>query len=136
MKIQPLYLNNNFTNQQTFKGMHVIDSNVQKLLLTTLEPKQLDALAGIIKEQQNNSVHVLLDSKNGRRLKASLFSAYRLKDLKEKYEQIPVLESKFHFIKRIAKIANKYKEQVKDFEVLRLNWDYSMLPEWKSKMYL
>ena len=123
-----------FTSQQKFKGLHVIDTKVQKTLLTSLNSKQLNTLSGLIKEQENNSIHILLDSKTGNHLKASLLSPYRIKDFKTNYKQVPIFESKLHFIKRVVKIANKYKQQIKDFEVLKLNWAYSILPEWKNKM--
>lgn len=137
MKIQPSYLTNNSNTQPTFKGLHVIDTNVQKLLLTSLKPKKLDVLSKLIKEQQQNSVHILLDSNNEKRLNASLMCEYRLRGFrKTKFKQIPILESKLHFIKRVAKIANKYKKQIEDLKVLKLKWDYSSLPEWITKMYL
>ena len=41
-----------------------------------------------------------------------------------------------HFIQRVANTANKYKQQIKNFKVLKLNWIYSVLPEWKDKMHL
>ena len=111
-----------------------MDPKVQKHLLTTLNPKQLNNLSKIAKSQEDNSVHILLTSAKGNRLKASLFCPYRIKDMKTDYKQIPVFESKFHFIKRVVKIADKYKQQIKGFKILKLNWAYSMLPEWKNKM--
>ncbi len=123
-----------FSSQQNFKGFHVLDTKAQKSLLTSLNSKQLNTLSGYVKEQESNSVHILLTSAKGNRLKASLFCPYRIKDMKTDYKQIPVFESKFHFIKRVVKIADKYKQQIKGFKVLKLNWAYSMLPEWKNKM--
>ena len=134
MKISSLYSAN--SSKPTFKELHVINPEVQKLLLTELKPKQLGILSELIKEQQNNSVHILLNSKNGKQLNASLMCMYRLQNFKTKYKQIPVLESKIHFIKRVAEIANGYKKQINDFEVLKLKWVYSLLPEWITKMNL
>ncbi len=136
MKIQSQNAICNSAQQPSYKGLHVVNPYVQQFLLTSLKSKQLEELALLIKEQQNNSVHILLDSKDGKLLKASLISDYRIKDFKQKYKQFPIFESKIHFIKRVVNIANNYKQQVKDFEVMKLNWKYSLLKEWKTKMHL
>lgn len=133
MKTLPI---SSYNNNSTFKGLHVTNPDVQKLLLTKLNSKQLDELSQIIKEQQNNSVHILLDSKNGKRLDAFLVCLYRIQDFKTKYKQIPLLESKFNFIKRIVNVANEYNRQLQNLEVLKLKWDYPLLQEWVTKMYL
>lgn len=133
MKTLPI---SSYNNNSTFKGLHVTNPDVQKLLLTKLNSKQLDELSQIIKEQQNNSVHILLDSKNSKRLDASLVCLYRIQDFKTKYKQIPLLESKFNFIKRIVNVANEYNRQLQNLEVLKLKWDYPLLQEWVTKMYL
>lgn len=135
MNIQKINQTNN-SSQPAYKGLHVMDPKVQKQLLTTLNPKQLNNLSKIAKSQEDNSVHILLDSKNGKQLNASLYSPYRIKDFKTEYKQVPFLESKMHFIQRVANTANKYKQQIKNFKVLKLNWIYSVLPEWKDKMNL
>lgn len=134
MKISSAYTANSSNTKPAFKGLHVINPNAQKLLLTELKPQQLKMLSGFIKEQENNSVHILLDSENGKQLNASLICMYRLQNFKTKYKQIPIFESKIHFIKRIAGIANEYKKQIKDLKVLRLQWEYSLLPEWITKI--
>lgn len=136
MNIQNINYTNNYNSSQSFKGLHVTNPKVQGLLLKSLNSKQIETLSNITKNQENNSVHILLDSKNGRTLNASFFCPYRIKDLKTEYKQIPIIESKMHFIKRVAKTANKYKEQIKNFKVFKLNWDYPVLSEWKNKMHL
>ena len=136
MKIRSQNPTYSSTIQPSCKGLHVINPYVQHFLLTSLKSEQLEELAALIKEQQNNSVHILLDSHDGKRLDASLLTYYRIINFNDRYKQIPVFESKFHFIKRVVKIANKYKEQVKDFEVLKLNWQYSLSKEWAVKMHL
>lgn len=133
MKTLPI---SSYNNNSTFKGLHVTNPDVQKLLLTKLNSKQLDELSQIIKEQQNNSVHILLDSKNGKRFDASLVCLYRIQDFKTKYKQIPLFESKFNFIKRIVNVANEYNRQLQNLKVLKLKWDYPLLQEWVTKMYL
>lgn len=135
MKVQPLYRTDNYTNRPTFNGIHVLNPNVQKLILTTLDVKELNALSEFVKKEQSNSVHILLDSKDGKRLNASLVCFYRLSDFKTKYNQIPLVESKFHFIKRVVGAAERYKKQIQNFDVLKLKWDYPMLSEWVSRMY-
>lgn len=132
MKIQPLQ--NNSAVQPAFNGIHVIDTDVQKLLLTSLNPKQLETLSELIKKQQDNSVHILLGSKNGNRLEANLMCAYRLQDFKTKYKQRLFFESKFNFIKRIVDVAEQYKKQIQNLDVHRLQWNYTQLPEWITKM--
>lgn len=134
MKIQQISFSS--TTQPTFKGIHVIDPNVQKLLLTGLKSEQLTELSKLIKDQQDNSVHIILGSKNGKQLNADLTCFYNLQDFKTKYKQKPFFESKFSFIKRVINAANEYKKQIQNFEVLPLKWDYSMLEEWAKKMYL
>lgn len=135
MKVQTLRKTDTYTNRPTFNGIHVLNPNVQKLLLTTLDTKQLDALSEFAKKEQNNSVHILLDSKDGKRLSASLVCLYRLRDFKTKYKQIPLVESKFHFIKRVVGVAERYKKQIQNLDVLKLKWDYPMLSDWVTKMY-
>lgn len=135
MKIQSVYTTNNPIPSQNFNGLHVINPQVQRLLLTSLDSKQLGSLSEMIKAQQNNSVHILLDSKDGKRLNASLASVYRLKDFQTKYKQKILFESKFQFIKRVVNVAEKYKKQIQDFEVVKLKWDYPMLLDWVNKMY-
>ena len=135
MLILPLNASNYSQGQPSFNGLHIIDPKVQKLLLKSLDNKQLVMLSELIKAQENNSVHILLGSENGRRLNASLICDYRLKNLKPKYKQLPVFESKINFIKRVVNIANKYKIQIKNLEVSKLKWIYSSLPEWTNKMY-
>lgn len=135
MKIQEQSFSNTSYRQYSFNGLHVTDTKVQKFLLDSLSSKQLKMLSNFVKEQESNSVHILLDSKNQKRLKASLLCNYRLKNFKTEYIQIPIFESKFHFIKRVVKIANKYKQQIKNYKTIKLEWLYSSLPEWKSKMY-
>lgn len=136
MNIQKVNYTSNSSSSQAFKGLHVTNPKVQGLLLKSLDAKQIETLSNITKNQENNSVHILLDSKNGRTLNASFFCPYRIKNLKTEYKQFPIVESKMHFIKRVAKIADKYKEQIKNFEVFKLNWDYPVLSEWKNKMHL
>ena len=51
-----------FSSQQNFKGFHVLDTKAQKSLLTSLNSKQLNTLSGYVKEQESNSVHILLTS--------------------------------------------------------------------------
>lgn len=114
--------------------MHVINPTVQKLLLTSLNSKELSTLSDLTQKQQNNSVHILLDSKNGKLLNASLMCPYRLKVFKAKYKQIPFFESKIHFIKRVTSVADKYKKQIENLEVHKLKWDYSILREWAEKI--
>lgn len=133
MQIQSISSQNQ--SRQSFMGLHVIDTKVQKLLLTSLNSKQLGTLSSMIKEQENNSVNILLEG-SGNRLNASLHSAYRIKDFKTEYKQIPFIESKMHFIKRVVAVANNYKQQVKDFKVCNLNWEYPVLSEWKKMMKL
>ncbi len=127
---------NNQTKQQAFNGLHVVKPNVQKMLLTDLNNKHVGMLSKFIKEQENNSVHILLDSENGKSLKASLMCEYRMYNFKTEYKQVPFLESKIHFIKRIVETANKYKTQIKNAPVLKLEWNYSSLEEWIQKMYM
>lgn len=134
MKIQPLTFNNNYNNQSSFKGIHVVDTDLQKHLLTKLNKNELKQLSGIMKDQQNNSVHIFFDFDKMKQLKAGLSCEYRLEDFKTKYKQ-RLFESKFNFIKRIVKTANEYREQVKDFKPHRLLWTYDFLPEWLA-MYL
>lgn len=136
MKVQYIYRADNSVIRPTFNGVHVIDTDVQKLLLTTLDSKQIEVLSQLVKKQQNNSVHILLNSKNGKQLNASLICDYRLSDFKPKYKQIPFFESKIHFIKRIVNTAEKYKKQIQDFEVTKLKWKYPVLSEWVNKIYL
>lgn len=133
MQIQSISSQNQ--SRQSFMGLHVIDTKVQKLLLTSLNSKQLGTLSLMVKEQDNNSINILLGA-SGNRLQASLHSAYRIKDFKTEYKQIPFIESKMHFIKRVVKVANKYKQQVKDFKVYNLPWGYDVLAEWKKIMNL
>lgn len=95
MKIQQYSMKNNSINQPTFNELHVIDSKVQKLLLTSLEPKQLDMLSQLIKKEENNSIHILLDSKNGKLLNASLICFYKLKILKLNISKYHFLNQKF-----------------------------------------
>ena len=135
MKIQAVNTKNNPTYSQNFNGLHVINPQVQKLLLTSLDSKQLGALSEMIKAQQNNSVHILLDSNDGKRLNAYLTSVYRLQNFQTKYKQRILFESKFQFIKRIVDAAEKYKKQIQDFEDVKLKWDYPMLLDWVNKMY-
>lgn len=136
MKIQQVHFVNNPAAKLTFNSLHVVDTEVQQLLLTNLKEDQLVRVSEIIKEQKNNSVHIILDSEDGKKLKASLLCQYRLQDFKTKYKQFPIFESKFGFIKRIAKIANKYQKQIDNFEVIPLKWTYFSLTEWTSKMHL
>lgn len=132
MRVQSFQSHSNSTSQLTFKGIHVTDPDVQKLLLTRLNPKQLGELSGLLKEQEDNSVHVFIDSKNGKRLEASMFCEYRIQDFKTEYKQRPFFESKLNFIKRVVGIANEYKKQIKDFEQSKLNWNYSVWQAWKN----
>lgn len=60
--------------------------------------------------------------------------SYRLQDFKTKYSQRFLFESKLNFIKRITNIASGYQKQIQNYEVLKLKWDYDMLPEWISKV--
>ncbi len=135
MKIQKYNQANMSFAQQSFQGLHVIDTKVQGLLLENLNPQQLNTLSTFVKEQESNSVHILLGAKNKNTLQASLLCNYRLKDFKTEYKQLPIFESKFHFIKRVIKIANGYKQQIKNLEINKLKWSYSILPEWKNKIY-
>ena len=64
------------------------------------------------------------------------FRVCDMTNFKTEYKQFPIIESKMHFIKRVAKTANKYKEQIKNFEVFKLNWDYPLLSEWKNKIHI
>ena len=121
MNIQKVSYTSNSKSSQSFKGLHVTNPKVQKLLLKSLDNKQIETLSNIVRNQENNSVHILLDSKNGQTLNASFFCPYRIKNFKTEYKQFPIIESKMHFIKRVAKTANKYKEQIKNFEVFKLN---------------
>lgn len=136
MNIKKVSYTSNSKSSQSFKGLHVTNPKVQKLLLKSLDNKQIETLSNIVKNQENNSVHILLDSKNGQTLNASFFCPYRIKNFKTEYKQFPIIESKMHFIKRVAKTANKYKEQIKNFEVFKLNWDYPLLSEWKNKIHI
>lgn len=136
MKIQQDNFVSKPTTKLTFKGLHVINTDVQQLLLTNLRENHLVRVSEIIKEQKNNSVHIIIDSENGKQLNAQLFCPYRLQRFKTKYKQIPIFESKFGFIKRIAKIANGYQKQIENSELIPLKWTYTLLSEWASKMHL
>ena len=135
MMIQKQQINNSMnTVQPNFKGLHVIDTDVQKLLLKELSSKQLKQLSNYVKEQENNSVHILLDSKNNVQLRATLQCPYRLQNFRPEYKQFFPFESKFHFIKRIVNIANEYKKQIQNYDVNKLNWVYTILPEWSQML--
>lgn len=136
MKIQQDNLVNNPTTKLTFKELHVIDTDVQQLLLTSLRENHLVRVSEIIKEQKNNSVHIIMDLENGKQLNAQLFCPYRLQRVKTKYKQIPIFESKFGFIKRMAKIANGYQKQIENFKLIPLKWTYTLLADWVNKMHL
>ena len=65
MNIQKVSYTSNSKSSQSFKGLHVTNPKVQKLLLKSLDNKQLETLSNIVRNQENNSIHILLDSKNG-----------------------------------------------------------------------
>ena len=85
MNIQKVSYTSNSKSSQSFKGLHVTNPKVQKLLLKSLDNKQIETLSNIVKNQENNSVHILLDSKNGQTLNASFFCPYRIKNFKTEY---------------------------------------------------
>ena len=82
MNIQKVSYTSNSKSSQSFKGLHVTNPKVQKLLLKSLDNKQIETLSNIVRNQENNSVHILLDSKNGQTLNASFFCPYRIKNFK------------------------------------------------------
>ena len=100
-------LNKNNTN---FESIIVSESATRNKILKNLTEKEIINLKNILIKQKNNPVNAYIGlDKN--RLTARLQCEYRLKDFKENYKQIPFFESSLNFIKRIAKICDKYKKQ-------------------------
>ena len=106
MKINPANKSN-----INFQAIVIPESIVRKKILKNLTEKEIIGLKEILIKQKNNPVNAYIGlDKN--RLTASLQCEYRLNDFKEKYKQIPLIESNVSFIKRIARKCDEYKAQL------------------------
>ena len=108
MKINPANKNN-----INFQAIIIPKNIVRKKILKNLSEKEIIGLNEVLIKQENNPVNAYIGlDKN--RLTASLQCEYRLKDFKEKYKQIPLIESNVSFIKRIARKCDEYKAQLEN----------------------
>ena len=98
-------------NSTQFKAIIIPKEKIRRNILNKLNETQLTELKTILQEQQKNPVNAIIDSKN-LYLNAKIFCQYRLQNFKEKYKQIPFLESKLDFIKRVIKKCDEYKKQL------------------------
>ena len=100
-------------NNTNFKSIIVPDKIVSARILKNLDEKNLIDLKNVLIKQKSNPVNAYIGL-DGKRLTASLQCEYRLKDFKEKYKQIPLIESNVSFIKRIARKCDEYKAQLEN----------------------
>ena len=112
MQVSPISnkISSNNNSGIAFRALIVEPETLSKIF-KNLKTEQLIEFKNIVLEQNKNPIHIILNSPKNR-LEASLYCQYRLKNFKEKYKQIPIIESQFNFIKRIVNKANKYKKQL------------------------
>ncbi len=98
-------------NNIAFGRIIIPDGKVRSKILNELSEIEMSALKQDLLQQQNNPVDAIIQ-KGKCGLKAKLVCQYRLKNFKENYKQIPLLESSKEFLKRIIKTCNEYKKQL------------------------
>lgn len=107
MQVNPI-LNSKYGS--SFKSMHVYDQEARKLILKSVNTKQLEELKDIFYKQADNQVFCFIfTSKNKKHLEARIMCRYFINNFKEYYKQIPIFESKFHFVKRMSEQMDKYQ---------------------------
>ena len=112
MKISTKNSNNFSSTNPNFRAIIVPKEKNLAKIVKSLSNEELIEFKNILLEQQHNPVIAFIDSNKYKQLTAKLYCSYYLKDFKEKYTQKFLIESKFDFIKRIAKICNEYKNQL------------------------
>ena len=96
-------------------GIHVYSKKARHLILTSCSNNQIEEIKKIFDKQKNNIVYCFIyPSDNKKRLEAKLMCEKYIVNFKDNYKQIPVLESKLGFIKRLSKRMDKYQNQLRD----------------------
>ena len=99
-------------NNLAFNAIIVPDDSVRKNLLKGLNFDELNEIKNVFLQENQNPVCAYIHKNDFSQLTANLYCPYYLKNFKENYKQIPLFESKLGFIKRIANICEKYREQL------------------------
>ena len=104
--------NNEYKN--SFTSMSITNRELRYKVWNSATEKQKKQLNEIWNNERENPVHAIFYSSKFGLLKARVMCAKFLVNFKEHYTQIPVFESKFSFIKRMASVIQKYNEQLKN----------------------
>jgi len=96
----------------SFKSFFIPFQDTQDLIKKSLNKKQLYKMLDVFEKENNNPVNVMIYSNNNFLLKAKISCKYKIENFKEDYRQIPIIESKLSFIKRLAKKIHKYNESL------------------------
>lgn len=108
---------NNYIN--SFTSLSVINTELRHKIWNSATKKQQDLINNMWESERKNPVHAIIYSKNGF-LRARLMCAKFINGFNEHYKQIPIFESKFSFIKRVASVIHDYNERLKNAEYLNI----------------
>lgn len=103
-------INNEYKN--SFTSLSIIDKELRYKVWINATKKQKKQLIDMWNEERENPVHAVIYSSKYGHLRARVMCLKFLVNFKEYYKQIPVFESKFSFIKRIANVIHEYNERL------------------------
>lgn len=96
-------------------GMHVNSRRAQWLIVSGCNAGQFEKVKNIFAKQKNNILYCFIYScGKGKRLEAKLMCQKYISNFKDSYKQIPILESKLGFIKRLSRRMDKYQNQLQE----------------------
>lgn len=98
--------------QQSFQSIRIPDSVARKKIIKSMNSKQIDEFITILDRQRKNPVNITFSRGKLNTIEAQISCPYWLSDFKPDYKQLPIVESKFSFIKKVVKKANEYQGQL------------------------
>ena len=109
MKIQKI---DNHKKDDTFKSFGTVNKKLSDSIIRSANKTQRKQLMEMYQKELKNPVDAIIYSRYGF-LRARLSCPRFIVGFKELHKQIPILESKFSFIKRVVNIVDGYNERLK-----------------------
>ena len=102
----------NQKHENSFTSLCIPDRELRYSIMQSANKKQQQRIIEMWQNERNNPVNAIIFSKYGF-LRARLFSPGFIVGFKELHKQIPIFESKFSFIERVANVIHGYNERLK-----------------------
>ena len=102
----------NQKQENSFKSFGTVNKELSDSIMQSVNKKQKKQLIELYQREQENPIDAIIYSRYGF-LRARLSCPRFIVGFKEFYKQIPLFESKFSFIKRVADVIHGYNERLK-----------------------